>query len=116
MKSGIVLLIFLGYLFMATLDKNTVKYLADLSRIAVSSAEEDSLLKDLKKILSYVEQLNEVDTANIQPCTYVTKALTQTPLREDVCETTLTREQFLKGAPQQIGGMLRVPQVIKSEP
>ena len=100
---------------MATLDKNTVKYLADLSRIAVSSEEEDALLKDLKKILLYIEQLNEVDTSNVQPCTYVTKALTQTPLRDDVVEQTLTREQFLKGAPQQIGGMLRVPEVIKQE-
>lgn len=100
---------------MAELDKNTIKYLADLSRIEVTSEEEDSLLKDLKKILGYVEQLNEVDTSQVAPCTYVTKALTETPLREDLPQPSLTREIFLKGAPQQISGMVRVPPVLKNE-
>ncbi len=100
---------------MATLDKNTVKYLADLSRIAVSPEEEVSLLADLKKILNHIEQLNELDTSEVEPCTYVNKSLTETPLREDIAEETLTREQFLKGAPDQIGGMLRVPPVLKQE-
>jgi len=100
---------------MATVDENTIKYLATLSRIAVSKDEEEALLKDLKKILGYIEQLNEVDTSGIAPCTYVTKALTETPLREDVVTATLPRETFLKGAPQQISGMVRVPPVINKE-
>ena len=100
---------------MTELNRDTIKYLADLSRIAVSSDEEESLLQDLKKILRYVEQLEEVDTSQVAPCTYVTKALTQTPLREDVVEPSLARDTFLKGAPQQIGGMVRVPPVLKQE-
>ncbi len=100
---------------MATLDQKTIKYLADLSRIAVSADEEEALLKDLKKILGYIEQLDEVDTSQVEPCTYVTKALTETPLREDVVESTFTRDAFLKGAPQQISGMVRVPPVINKE-
>ncbi len=100
---------------MAELNENTIKYLADLSRIAVSSEEEESLLLDLKKILAYVEQLNEVDTSEVAPCTYVTKSLTQTPLREDAVHATLSRDTFLKGAPLQISGMVRVPPVLKQE-
>lgn len=100
---------------MAQLDKKMIKYLAELSRIAVNEEEEDSLLKDLKKIISYVEQLNEVDTTHVAPCTYVTQCVDKTPLRNDAVETTLTREQFLKGAPQQIAGMVRVPPVMKQE-
>ncbi len=100
---------------MAQLDKNTIKYLADLSRIAVSAEEEESLLKDLQKILGYVEQLNEVDTSDVAACTYVTKTLSQTPLRADAVKTPLARDVFLKGAPQQISGMVRVPPVLKQE-
>jgi aspartyl-tRNA(Asn)/glutamyl-tRNA(Gln) amidotransferase subunit C len=100
---------------MTQLDENTVKKLAGLSRIAVTPEEEVSLLKDLKKILGYIEQLDEVDTSNIQPCTYVTKLLSQSPLREDVVEPTLTRDAFMKGAPSQISGMIRVPPVLKPE-
>ena len=100
---------------MAELDNNTIKYLAELSRIAVSKEEEASLLEDLRKILGYAEQLNEVDTSDVEPCTYVTKAADMTPLRDDEVETSLTRDEFLKGAPDQIGGMVRVPPVIKQE-
>jgi aspartyl-tRNA(Asn)/glutamyl-tRNA(Gln) amidotransferase subunit C len=100
---------------MAQLDKEMIKYLAELSRIAVSSEEEESLLKDLKKIIAYVEQLNEVDTSQVAPCTYVTQSLNKTPLRQDVVKETLTREAFLKGSPQQIAGMVRVPPVMKQE-
>jgi aspartyl-tRNA(Asn)/glutamyl-tRNA(Gln) amidotransferase subunit C len=100
---------------MAELNQEIIKYLAELSRIAVSPDEEESLLKDLKKILHYVEQLNEVDTSGLKPCTYVTLNASQTPLRDDLVVPTLSREQFLKGAPEQIAGMVRVPPVIKQE-
>lgn len=98
-----------------SLNKNTVKYLADLSRIAVSEDEEASLLQDLNKIVAYIEQLNEVDTTHVEPCTYVTSMLSQTPLRDDVVVPTLSREQFLKGTPKQISGMVWVPPVLKQE-
>lgn len=100
---------------MANLDKETVKYLAELARIAVSKDEEESLLKDLKKILKYVEMLDEIDTSKVRPCTYVTQCLTETPLRQDKPENTLTREQFMKDAPLHVGGMIRVPPVIKQD-
>lgn len=100
---------------MTQLDQKTIQYLANLSRIAVSESEEESLLKDLKKIIAHAEQLNEVDTSAVAPCTYVIESAYQTPLREDRIEPTLTREIFLKGTPQQIGGMVRVPPVMKQE-
>jgi aspartyl-tRNA(Asn)/glutamyl-tRNA(Gln) amidotransferase subunit C len=100
---------------MAELDKNMVHYLAKLSRIAVSEQEEKALLQDLAKIVSYIEQLNEVDTKEVAPCNYVTEALTKTPLRDDVVQNTLTREALAELAPSQIGGMIRVPPVMKQE-
>lgn len=100
---------------MAELDKNMVQYLAKLSRIAVSEQEENALLQDLAKIVSYVEQLNEVDTQAIAPCNYVTETLTKTPLRNDDVHNTLTRQDLAELAPSQIGGMIRVPPVMKQE-
>jgi aspartyl-tRNA(Asn)/glutamyl-tRNA(Gln) amidotransferase subunit C len=100
---------------MANVDEEMIKYLAELSRIAVSGDEKEALLKDLRKILKYVEQLNEVDTANVAPCTYVTQALKETPLRDDVPMNSLTRDAFLKDAPLFIAGMVRVPPVLKQD-
>jgi len=100
---------------MTKASKEMLTYLAELSRIAITEGEEEALIEDLSKILHYIEQLNELDTENVSPCTHVTKSLTQTPLREDIAANTLSRDDFLKNTPQQIGGMIRVPPVIKQQ-
>lgn len=100
---------------MAELKKETVHYLADLARIAVVEGEEEALLADLKKILAYIDLLEEVDTSNVSPCCYVTQSLTKTPLRKDEVEPSLERSVFLKITPQNTAGMLRVPTVMKQQ-
>jgi|SRR5581483_12450673 len=100
---------------MAHIDKKTVKYLAKLCRIACSEEQEEGLLRDMEEILSYIDQLNELDTKNVTPCNFVTEYIKKTPLRKDSEKNTLPSDEFLKGAPQQIGGMVKVPPVLKSE-
>jgi aspartyl-tRNA(Asn)/glutamyl-tRNA(Gln) amidotransferase subunit C len=97
------------------LDKKTVHYLAQLSRIRLSDKDEESLLQDLEKIVYYFEQLQEVDTKEVLPCKYVTEELWQTPLREDTVQNTLTQKEFLKISPQSIAGLVQVPPVLKEE-
>lgn len=100
---------------MTEIKKETVHYLADLARIAVTEDEEEALLSDLRKMVGYVEQLREVNTDNVAPCCYVTEGLTQTPLREDLVVKTLESSVFLELTPQKTAGMLRVPSVMKQE-
>lgn len=100
---------------MVKIDKKTVHYLANLARIAVAEDEEDSLVSDLEKIVSYVEQLREIDTTNVSPCCYVTQCLTKTPLREDEVIKTLERPVFIKITPRHTSGMVYVPPVMKQE-
>jgi aspartyl-tRNA(Asn)/glutamyl-tRNA(Gln) amidotransferase subunit C len=96
------------------LDKKTIKMLTQLSRIHCSEEEEEALLKDLQKILTYVEQLNEIDTSNVPPCNQVIPGMANR-MREDVVGEKLPRERFLENAPQQIGGLIRVPTVLKTK-
>ena len=98
---------------MSSIDKETVEKLAVLCKICLSETEKEMLLSDLGKIVSYVGQLDEVDTHNTDPCAYVTEAVTQTPLREDVASNTLTTKDFLANAAKSTGGMVRVPNVLK---
>ncbi len=98
---------------MVKLDKEQIKYLTELSRIACSDEEQDALLEDLGKILNYVEQMAEVDTENVAPCNHVLEGM-QNVMREDVVGESMPREVFLANAPEQIGGMIRVPTVIKN--
>ncbi len=99
---------------MTQINKETVLYLADLCRIAVTQDEQDSLMSDLSRIVTYIEQLNEIDTKDVKPCNNVSSKLTKTPLRDDIPKATLLQKEFIKNAPDHIAGLVRVPSVLKS--
>jgi aspartyl-tRNA(Asn)/glutamyl-tRNA(Gln) amidotransferase subunit C len=97
---------------MTQLNKETIKKLTQLSRIACSEEEQESILHDLAKILDYMELLKEIDTENVPPCNHVLEDV-KNVMREDVVGPTLSRDAFLANAPSQVGGMIKVPPVIK---
>jgi len=99
---------------MTKVTKENVRYLAQLCRIACSEAKVDSLLEDFQNVVSYVEQLNEIDTSETEPCSYVTLGHTETPLREDIVEEPLKKEEVMANAPSTIAGLVRVPSVLQS--
>lgn len=98
---------------MTHLDKNTIRSLSKLSRIRCTEEEEEAILKDLKKILSYIDQLNEIDTENVAPCNHVIPEMVNV-FRPDEVGEIMPRSTFLDNAPSQIGGLIRTPPVIKS--
>lgn len=99
---------------MAELDKKAIETLTHLCRIDCTEEEQEALLKDLKKILNYVEQLNEIDTTHVAPCNQVLEEMANVT-REDVPGESMPRELFLANAPSHVGGMIRVPPVLKSQ-
>lgn len=100
---------------MAQLDKETIQKLTRLCRIDCTEEEQEALLKDLRKILDYIEQLQEIDTSNIPPCNHVLEGMCNV-MREDRIGPVLDREEFLGNAPSHIGGMIRVPPIMKQKP
>lgn len=97
---------------MSELNEENVKYLSQLSRIAVNESDIPHLLKHLQQIVSYVDQLQEVDVSNLSPYAHI-EAQDIASLREDVVTDLLPREKFLKNSPETIGGMIKVPPVIR---
>ena len=97
---------------MAKLDKETIKQLTGLCRIECSEEEQTALLEDLKKILNYIEQLDQIDTESVPPCNQVLEDMANV-MREDEVGGLLNRDAFLANAPSHIGGMIRVPPVMK---
>jgi aspartyl-tRNA(Asn)/glutamyl-tRNA(Gln) amidotransferase subunit C len=97
---------------MTILDKKMIRYLSELSRIGCTEDEEEKLLHDLKSILEYIEALDEIDTSSAAPCNHVLEGIVNV-MREDVVKEVMPRELFLSNAPSQIGGLIRVPPVIK---
>lgn len=94
------------------MDKTTIRELSKLCRIECTEEEEEKFLKDLQGILNYFDQLSEVDTDGIEPMNHVLEAIVNVE-REDVVKPSLPRDVFLSNAPSQIGGMIKVPTVIK---
>lgn len=98
---------------MANLTKQTIQNLIKLSCIECSEEEQERLLIDLGKIISYFEMLDAIDTENVAPCNHVLASVVNVE-REDKTGKTLSRDSFLSNAPSQIGGLIRVPPVIKN--
>ena len=93
------------------LDTADVKRIARLARIAVPAEELPALAKELNGLLEWVEQLNAVDTAGVEPMTSVV-AVTL-PMREDVVTDGGIPEKVLANAPERVQGFFAVPKVVE---
>lgn len=97
---------------MKKLDKETLINLTKLCRINCSKEELETLLKNLQSILGYIDQMKEVDTEDVPVCNHVSDAIGSVT-REDEPDKNLDRKTFLDNSPSHVGGMIRVPTVIK---
>ncbi|MES2121182.1 MAG: Asp-tRNA(Asn)/Glu-tRNA(Gln) amidotransferase subunit GatC [Chlamydiota bacterium] len=97
---------------MAALDEKELEKLIHLCRIDCTEEEKKNLHAHLANVLKYVEQLSSVDTEGVEPC-YRVNETSSTVTRKDVPGNLLSRERFLANAPSHVGGMIRVPPVIK---
>lgn len=99
---------------MIQFDDQFFQNLEKLCRIQFSAEEKKEMLKNMNNILKHMEELNEINTDNVQPCAYVSQQSFTNVLRKDAIGETLAREDFLSNAPDQIGGMIRTPPVMKN--
>ena len=99
-----------------SVDKATVAKIAALARIKMGDEELERMVPELNNILDWVEQLGEVDTADIQPMTAVIPNTLR--LRDDVVDADAKtggnrRDDVLANAPAAEHGFFGVPKVIE---
>lgn len=94
-----------------SIDLQTVKKIASLSRISVTDAEAEAMVPELNNILGWVEQLGEVDVTGVEPMTAVIP--NHLRLREDAVTDGDVRDRVLANAPQAEHGFFAVPKVIE---
>lgn len=97
---------------MSDLSEESLRTICKLCRLKLSDEEVHTLFGDLKKIADYVDLLNEVDVSDLQPYMHA-EEVGYGSLRDDEVKETMPREVFLANSPDQVGGMVRVPPVIK---
>ncbi|MDQ0300484.1 aspartyl-tRNA(Asn)/glutamyl-tRNA(Gln) amidotransferase subunit C [Salibacterium salarium] len=96
---------------MERISKDQVRHVAHLARLSVTEDEVDTFTEQLDAIIGFAEQLNELDTENVEATTHVLDI--HNVLREDEERPSLTREEALKNAPDQEDGQVKVPSVLE---
>lgn len=92
------------------IDREQVRYIADLIRLALAEEEVELFSEQLSTIVDYFNRLAEVDVEGAPP--YRQPQMPRDRLREDVTQPSMARETFLLNAPQQQEGYVRVPVVL----
>jgi aspartyl-tRNA(Asn)/glutamyl-tRNA(Gln) amidotransferase subunit C len=86
--------------------------LSNLARLKFDVADKEEIKKDLQRMITFVEKLNELDTTGIEPLLHMSGGLNI--LREDVPQGSVSREKALQNAPSTDGIYFKVPKVISN--
>jgi aspartyl-tRNA(Asn)/glutamyl-tRNA(Gln) amidotransferase subunit C len=96
---------------MSRISIDEVKHVANLARLAITEEEAEMFQKQLDAIITYAEQLNELDTAHVEPTSHVLAM--KNVMREDERKAGLPIEDVVKNAPDHKDGHIRVPSILE---
>jgi len=88
-----------------------VQYVARLARIVLTPAEEEKFGAQLSHILGYIEKLNQLDTAGIEPTAHAVSLVNVA--RPDEVRPSLANEEALRSAPAKANGLFIVPKIVE---
>ncbi len=97
---------------MSDINEKNIRSLSKLCRLEITDEEVHKLSHDLKRVVDHIEQLQEVDVSDLAPYSHM-DAQGYGSLRDDEVSRVLDRDVFLANSPDQVGGMIRVPPVMK---
>lgn len=92
------------------MDVKEIEHMAILARIALSPEGKTELNQQMNKLLTYIEKLNELNTAAIEPLYHILPL--HNVFREDLAVESPPREELLFNAPQCEDGFYKVPRIL----
>ncbi len=92
------------------ISREQVIHVSELARIELTDAELQQLETDLSNILAYVEKLNQLDTAAVEPTFQVGDSAMQ--WRDDTVTNHPDPDAMLQNAPAREGRFFKVPKII----
>jgi aspartyl-tRNA(Asn)/glutamyl-tRNA(Gln) amidotransferase subunit C len=98
------------------LDLTQLRHVAELAELSLSEEEEKRLAAEIGRILTYVAELDAIDTTDVPPTAHVagiepTRA--EDGWRADVAKEGLSHDDALSGAPQSEHGGFAVPSFVE---
>jgi len=95
---------------MTKISLSDLRKVAQLARLELPENQIEIYTHQLEEILSYVDQLQEINTENIPPTTRAVEVVNS--MRDDLVEVNCSREDLLDQAPQREGDFFRVPKIL----
>ena len=92
------------------ISREEVLHVADLARLNIDDASINLFAKQIGKILDYIDALNSIDTAGVEPTFHVISL--SNAFREDKISKSYDRDAILANAPRTDGSLFLVPKVV----
>lgn len=92
------------------INDETVNKLANLAKLEFSAEEKENIKKDLSRIITWIDKLNELNTEKVEPLIYMCNEINV--LRKDELSNTVSHEDALLNAPKKDSDYFRVPKVL----
>jgi aspartyl-tRNA(Asn)/glutamyl-tRNA(Gln) amidotransferase subunit C len=96
------------------ITESDIEKIAQLAHLEITEAEKRSFTPQIADIVAYVEQLDELDTSNVEPATggLTAEGEATDSARDDVVRPSLGQQLALDQAPDAAEGHFRVPKVL----
>ncbi|MCI7478330.1 MAG: Asp-tRNA(Asn)/Glu-tRNA(Gln) amidotransferase subunit GatC [Selenomonadales bacterium] len=91
--------------------KKDLENVAVLSRLAIPADKEEQYTNQLNDVLTYMENLNSINTDDVQPIAHVLPI--SNVFRDDVVKESLDRDLALSNAPLKDDGYFKVPKILE---
>ncbi len=88
-----------------------VDYISELSRLELEAGEKRDMTAELERIVAYMDVLNQLDTAGVEPMSHVFPV--KNVLREDEIVPSQDRAELLTGSPAGDGEAFLVPKAVE---
>jgi len=92
-------------------NNKLIQDIAKLAKLEFDEKSTEEMKGDLKKILAFVDKLNEIDTEGVEPLIYMSDEINV--LRVDEVTEKTSQKDALKNAPQKDSDYFKVPTVLK---
>jgi aspartyl-tRNA(Asn)/glutamyl-tRNA(Gln) amidotransferase subunit C len=91
------------------IDDNLINHLSNLAKLSFEGSNREALKKDLEKIIGFMNQLNTLDTTDVEPLVFMTDEVNR--LRVDETHMEISKNDALKNGPKHDSDYFRIPKV-----
>jgi aspartyl-tRNA(Asn)/glutamyl-tRNA(Gln) amidotransferase subunit C len=88
-----------------------IDHIARLARLQLTEEEKKVFSQQMKKIIEYINKLNELDTSNVEPTSHVLPI--KNVFRDDKVRPSMPKDKALQNAPSRTDDFYKVPKIIE---